>query len=59
MPTGEKLGEHVAADIRSGSVEVGDAVYLRRINTSQKSKPSPVADKPSDPDNPTKSPETP
>lgn len=30
-PTGEKLGEHVAADILSGSVEAGDAVYVRRI----------------------------
>ena len=31
MPTGEKLGEHVAADIRGGSVEVGDGVYIRTI----------------------------
>ncbi len=31
QPTGERLGEHVAADIRSGKVEVGDAVYIRRL----------------------------
>ena len=30
FPTGEELGEHVAADIRSGSVKVGDAVYIRK-----------------------------
>jgi len=37
-PTGEKLGEHIAADIRSGDAEVGDAVYIRR--TTKKKKPS-------------------
>jgi len=31
LPSGEKLGEHIAADIRSGTVEVGDAVYIRKI----------------------------
>ena len=31
MPTGERLGEHVAADIRSGKVEVGDGVYIRTL----------------------------
>jgi hypothetical protein len=40
MPTGEKLGEHVAADIRSGKVEVGDAVYIRRLVISKDPKPS-------------------
>jgi len=30
-PTGEKLGEHVVADINSGDVKVGDAVYIRRL----------------------------
>ena len=30
LPTGEELGVHVAADIRSGSVRVGDAVYIRK-----------------------------
>lgn len=34
LPTGEELGEHVAADIRSGSAEVGDAVYIRRSHTN-------------------------
>ncbi|MGJ8677964.1 MAG: hypothetical protein ACSHX0_10640 [Akkermansiaceae bacterium] len=29
-PTGETLGEHIAADIRSGTVEIGDAVYIHR-----------------------------
>ena len=33
FPTGEELGEHVAADIRSGSVKVGDAVYIRKNHT--------------------------
>lgn len=32
LPTGEELGEHVAADIRSGDVQVGDAVYIRKSN---------------------------
>ncbi|MFK7909398.1 MAG: hypothetical protein AB8F34_02230 [Akkermansiaceae bacterium] len=36
LPTGEKLGEHIAADIRSGEVEVGDAVYIRLIKASRK-----------------------
>jgi hypothetical protein len=31
LPSGEKLGEHIAADIRSGDVEVGDAAYIRKI----------------------------
>lgn len=34
VPTGEKLGEHIAADIRGGNVEVGDAVYIRQISKS-------------------------
>lgn len=34
LPTGEKLGEHIAADIRSGEVEVGDAVYVRNMKPS-------------------------
>lgn len=33
MPTGEELGEHVAADIRSGEVEVGDGVYIRQMSS--------------------------
>lgn len=35
LPTGEKLGEYIAADIRSGSIEVGDAVYIRRLKVSK------------------------
>lgn len=46
FPTGEKLGEHIAADIRSGEVEVGDAVYIRKILTSKESKPSGEVEKP-------------
>lgn len=38
--TGEKLGEFAAADIQSGSVEIGDAVYLQHI-------PNPVTPAPS------------
>ncbi len=26
LPTGERLGEHVAADIRSGTADIGDGV---------------------------------
>lgn len=29
--TGEKLGQHVAADIRSGVAKVGDSVYYRPL----------------------------
>ena len=29
LATGENLGQYAAADIQSGSVEVGDAVYFR------------------------------
>jgi len=35
LPSGEKLGEHIAADIRSGHVEVGDAVYIRKIKPAE------------------------
>ena len=38
LPTGEKLGEHIAADIRSGSVGVGDAVYIRGIQNPKTGK---------------------
>lgn len=34
LPTGEELGEHVAADIRSGTAKVGDAVYIRKNHTN-------------------------
>lgn len=36
LPTGERLGEHVAADIRSGEVEEGDVVYIRKTMTPRK-----------------------
>lgn len=29
LPTGEKMGQFVAADLRDGEVQVGDAVYYR------------------------------
>jgi hypothetical protein len=29
--TGEKLGRHAAADLRSGAAEVGDSVYYRPV----------------------------
>jgi len=51
LPTGERLGEHVAADIRSGDVEVGDGVYVCKILTSQDAKPSGNPEKPTPPDN--------
>lgn len=34
LATGEKLGEHIAADIRSGDVKVGDAVFAREISAT-------------------------
>jgi hypothetical protein len=46
LPTGEKLGEHIAADIRSGEVEVGDAVYVRKMLISKEAKPSGEVKKP-------------
>ena len=49
--TGEKLGEFSAADLQSGTVEIGDAVYLQHV-------PAPVtistpADPPLPQENPT------
>ena len=41
LPTEESLGEHVAADIRSGDVQVGDAVFIKKIKTVQNTKSSP------------------
>ena len=35
IPTGEKLGERIAADIKSGEVVKGDAVYIREITSSE------------------------
>ena len=37
LPSGERLGEHIAADVRSGEVEVGDAVYIRKLLISKDS----------------------
>ena len=51
LPTGERLGEHVAADIRSGTVEIGDGVYIRKISTTQKPKPSASPESPVNPEN--------
>ena len=51
LPTGERLGEHIAADIRSGTAEIGDAVYIRKIATSEETKPSAKPEKPAEPDN--------
>jgi hypothetical protein len=36
MPSGEKMGQFVAADIRSGQVETGDAVYWRPAKAEKK-----------------------
>lgn len=36
LPTGEHLGEHVAADIRSGEAREGDVVYIRKVMTAGK-----------------------
>ena len=35
IPTGEKLGERIAADIKSGEVIKGDAVYIRKITSPE------------------------
>lgn len=66
IPTGEKLGEHVAADIRSGEVEVGDAVYIRRVTKKPEdikpaapTTPQPPAPVPNQPQNGVSTPETP
>ena len=40
QPSGEKLGEHIAADVRSGEVEVGDAVYIRKLLISNEAESS-------------------
>ena len=45
LPTGEKLGEHIAADIRSGEVEVGDEVYIQKILTAKEDEPSEEVEK--------------
>lgn len=40
--TGEKLGQFAAADLQSGTVEVGDAVYSRHVPKPPESTPAPV-----------------
>ncbi len=56
LPTGERLGEHIAADIRSGEAGPGDGVYIRTVKTPGKDKPSA---NPGDPAKPGNQPETP
>ncbi len=42
LVTGESLGQFAAADLQSGLVEVGDAVYSRHVpRPSERSKPTP------------------
>ena len=41
--TGEKLGRHAAADLRSGVAKVGDSVYYRPIKDSTEAPPSQVS----------------
>jgi hypothetical protein len=52
--TGEKLGEFAAADLQSGTVEQGDAVY-----SQHNPKPETVSTPPEPVPNPSKVPETP
>ena len=35
VATGEKLGQHAAADLRSGVAKVGDSVYFRPLGTEE------------------------
>ena len=39
--TGEKLGQFAAADLQSGTVEVGDAVYSRHVPKPPETAPAP------------------
>jgi len=41
LVTGEKLGHFAAADIQSGTVEIGDAVYSRHVPNPVESAPEP------------------
>ena len=47
LTTGEVLGEFAAADVQSGTLEIGDAVYLRPT-PKPTSLPTPVAPKEND-----------
>ena len=49
VTSGEKLGQFVAADVKSGQVEIGDAVYHRtkaNAATTSDSKPQPAQESP-------------
>lgn len=50
LPTGERLGEHVAADIRSGTADIGDGVYIRKIFTTKMPEISASSEGPANPD---------
>jgi hypothetical protein len=39
LPTGEKMGQFVAADLRDGRLDVGDAVYYRPDGSEPETKP--------------------
>lgn len=39
--TGESLGQYSAADLQSGNVEVGDAVYEQTLTPPKKAEPAP------------------
>lgn len=54
--TGEKLGEFAAADIQSGVVQIGDAVYLQHIPNPVQ--PPPSSDQPIAPAKPATAPAT-
>lgn len=41
LVTGESLGQFAAADIQSGNVEIGDAVYSRHVPKPPASQPEP------------------
>jgi len=43
VATGEELGRHVAADVRSGLAKVGDSVYYRPIKDPEGSPADPTA----------------
>jgi len=46
LATGESLGEFAAADVQSGTIEVGDGVYSRHVPT-----PPPPTETPQAPEN--------
>ena len=42
VATGEKLGQHAAADVRSGLAKVGDSVYYRPLGGGEDDETSPT-----------------